>query len=72
MNDGLLTFPPRPLRLKPLQGTGGAARTGIRAIEDIALAELRVACRDNNVVDVARMFGVRRLSASAKARIEAA
>lgn len=43
----------------------------IRQIEDIAKVELHSACSDDPV-EIARLFGVRRLSASAKARIEAA
>ncbi|WNO55183.1 DUF3320 domain-containing protein [Stakelama saccharophila] len=49
-----------------------ATPADIRQIEDIALAELRVARRGQDCVSVARQFGIRRLSASAKARIEAA
>jgi len=45
----------------------------IRQIEDIALAELRIARdRQGDAIEVARLFGVRRLSASARARIEKA
>jgi len=43
----------------------------IRQIEDIALAELRAA-GNHEPVEIARRFGVRRLSANARARIEAA
>jgi hypothetical protein len=43
----------------------------IRQIEDIAKAELRSAGSDEPV-EIARLFGVRRLSATAKARIESA
>jgi hypothetical protein len=49
-----------------------ASDDDIRAIEDIALAELRAARCGQDAVDVARLFGVRRLSASARARIDAA
>jgi very-short-patch-repair endonuclease len=49
-----------------------AAADDIRPIEDIALAELRAARQGRDAVEVARLFGVRRLSISAKARIEAA
>ena len=49
-----------------------ATPADIRQIEDIALAELRAARRGQDSVLVARRFGVRRLSASAKARIEMA
>jgi very-short-patch-repair endonuclease len=49
-----------------------ATPADVRQIEDIALAELRVARRGQESVWVARQFGVRRLSTSAKARIEAA
>ena len=48
-----------------------ASEDHIRQIEDIALAELRATGCDDPV-EIARMFGVRRLSASARARIEAA
>jgi hypothetical protein len=44
----------------------------IRQIEDIALAELRAARFGEDVIEVARGFGVRRLSTTARARIEAA
>lgn len=44
---------------------------GIRQIEDIARAELRSAGSDDPV-EIARLFGIRRLSATAKARIESA
>lgn len=45
----------------------------IRQIEDIALAELAIARRLNNdPIDVARRFGVRRLSSTARTRIELA
>jgi very-short-patch-repair endonuclease len=50
-----------------------AGEADIRQIEDISIAELRAARanRDNmDVIDVARSFGVRRLSASARARID--
>lgn len=43
----------------------------VRQIEDISLAELR-AVRSTDPVEIARRFGVRRLSASARARIEQA
>jgi hypothetical protein len=46
--------------------------TLIRQIEDIALAELRVGARGGDPVEVARSFGIRRLSAAARARIEMA
>jgi very-short-patch-repair endonuclease len=49
-----------------------ASMDDIRLIEDIALAEIRAARRGRDVVEVARLFGVRRLSASARERIEAA
>lgn len=49
-----------------------ATADDIRSIEDIAFAELRAARRGQETVDVARLFGVKRLSASARARIEAA
>lgn len=49
-----------------------AREDDIRQIEDIALAELRIAARGRDAVDVARSFGVRRLSATARARIESA
>jgi hypothetical protein len=44
----------------------------IRQIEDIALIELRAAKIGKSAVEVARDFGVQRLSVTAKARIEAA
>lgn len=47
-----------------------ASESDIRQIEEIALTELRVAARGADAVEVARRFGVRRLSASARARIE--
>jgi hypothetical protein len=43
----------------------------IRQIEDIAKAELKAVGSDDPV-EIARLFGVRRLSASARTRIEAA
>jgi very-short-patch-repair endonuclease len=49
-----------------------ASAEDIRQIEEIALAELRVARRWGDAVDVARRLGVRRLSTAAKARIEMA
>lgn len=48
-----------------------ASEDHIRQIEDIASAELRATGCDDPL-EIARMFGVRRLSASARARIEAA
>ena len=42
----------------------------VRQIEDIPLGELRAAKRGRDAVDVARGFGVRRLSALARSRIE--
>ena len=48
------------------------SESDIRQIEEIALTELRVAARGADAVEVARRFGVRRLSASARARIEMA
>lgn len=44
----------------------------IRQIEDIALVELRAARAGKDAIETARGFGVRRLSAAAKARIDAA
>lgn len=44
----------------------------IRQVEDIALAELRVAKYGRSAVDAARSLGIRRLSVSARARIDAA
>ena len=44
----------------------------LRLIEDIALREIRAARRGRDVVEVARLFGVRRLSTVARERIEAA
>ena len=49
-----------------------ASENDIRQIEEIALAELRIAARSGDPVEVARRFGIRRLSASARARIEMA
>lgn len=53
-----------------------ASEDDIRLIEDIALPELRAAGRASNsadvAVDVARQFGVRRLSVTARTRIEQA
>ena len=49
-----------------------ASEADIRQIEDIALAELHAARGGRDSVDVARGFGVRRLSASARARIDLA
>ena len=49
-----------------------ASENDIRQIEEIALAELRIAARGVDPVEVARRFGIRRLSASARARIEMA
>jgi very-short-patch-repair endonuclease len=49
-----------------------ASENDIRPIEDIALAELHIARQEGDTVDVARRFGVRRLSASARERIERA
>lgn len=48
-----------------------ASEEAIRQIEDIAKAELK-AVGSEDPVEIARMFGIRRLSATAKARIEAA
>ena len=47
-----------------------AREEDIRQIEEIALAELRVARTGMDPVDVARKFGVRRLSVVARKRIE--
>lgn len=49
-----------------------AGDADIRQIEDIPLVELRAAAIDRDPVGVARIFGVRRLSAPARARIEQA
>lgn len=49
-----------------------ASDDDIRQIEEIALAELRIAARHAGPIEVARKFGIRRLSASARARIEMA
>jgi len=49
-----------------------ASENDVRQIEEIDLAELRIAARDVDPVEVARRFGIRRLSASARARIEMA
>ncbi len=49
-----------------------ASDDDIRQIEEIALVELRVAARGADPVEVARSFGIRRLSASARARMEMA
>lgn len=49
-----------------------ASESDIRQIEEIALAELRVALRGGDVTSVARSFGVRRLSAAARTRLETA
>ncbi len=49
-----------------------AGDADIRQIEDIALAELRAARAGRDSVEVARSFGVRRLSSSARARIDSA
>jgi very-short-patch-repair endonuclease len=49
-----------------------ASENDIRQIEEIALAELRVIPRGDDPVEVARSFGIRRLSAAARARIEMA
>ncbi|MDF2637960.1 MAG: helicase [Novosphingobium lindaniclasticum] len=58
------------------EARGPATEADIRQIDDIALAELRVAAgmsSGNDVaVDVARHFGVRRLSVTARERIERA
>src|SRR3546814_12426640 len=47
----------------------------VRAIEDIASEELRAAARHadtGDVVQIARLFGLRRVGAAARERIEAA
>lgn len=49
-----------------------ASEGDIRQIEEIALTELRVTAMGADAVEVARKFGIRRLSASARARIETA
>ena len=49
-----------------------ASDNDTRQIEEIALAELRIAATNSDPVEVARGFGIRRLSASARARIELA
>jgi very-short-patch-repair endonuclease len=48
-----------------------ASEEHIRQIEDIAIAEL-AAAGSNDPVEIARRFGIRRLSAAARARIELA
>jgi Protein of unknown function (DUF3320) len=47
-----------------------ASDDDIRQIEEIALAELRIAAQRGGPVEIARHFGIRRLSASARTRIE--
>ena len=49
-----------------------AGANDTRQIEEIPLAELRAVGRDLDPVEAARFFGVRRLSSSARSRIEAA
>jgi very-short-patch-repair endonuclease len=49
-----------------------ASENDVRQIEEISLTELRGAARAADPVEVARRFGIRRLSASARARIEMA
>jgi very-short-patch-repair endonuclease len=49
-----------------------ASEDDIRQIEEIALAELRVVAREDGPVEVARSFGIRRLSTAARVRIEMA
>ena len=49
-----------------------ASADDIRQIEDIALAELRAGRHGQDAGEVARRFGVRRLSVAARARIESA
>lgn len=49
-----------------------ATDTDIRQIEEIAFAELRAAGADGDPVEIARKFGIRRLTAAARARIEQA
>jgi hypothetical protein len=49
-----------------------ASENDIRQIEEIALAELRVVARGDDPVEVARSFGIRRLTAAARVRIEMA
>jgi hypothetical protein len=44
----------------------------IRQIEDISLAELGPVCRRLNPAEAARFFGIRRLSSTARARMEEA
>lgn len=44
----------------------------IRQIEEISLAELRAAGTDGDLVEVARKFGIRRLTVATRARIEQA
>ncbi|RVT95032.1 DUF3320 domain-containing protein [Sphingomonas crocodyli] len=49
-----------------------ASAEDVRQIEDIALAELRAARTGGDAVELSRNLGVRRLSSSARARIELA
>jgi very-short-patch-repair endonuclease len=49
-----------------------ASENDIRQIEEIALAELRVVAKGDDSVEVARSFGIRRLTAAARVRIEMA
>lgn len=49
-----------------------ASMSDVRQIEDIALSELRVAANGHDPVEAARRFGVRRVSAFARSRIETA
>lgn len=49
-----------------------AGEADIRQIEDISIAELRAARAGRDNLDVARSFGIRRLSTSARARVDAA
>ncbi|MDH7639968.1 DUF3320 domain-containing protein [Sphingomonas oryzagri] len=49
-----------------------ASMDDIRQIEDISLAEIRVARNGRDATEVARLFGVRRLTSTAKTRIDSA
>jgi very-short-patch-repair endonuclease len=49
-----------------------ASMDDLRPIEHIALREIAVALRGRDVLEVARLFGVRRISTSARKRIEQA
>jgi len=73
---GLFVWPDREAPARWQGFRSPATAEDIRQIEEIASAEIRAAARIGNAedpaVEIARRFGIRRLSGTARQRIEAA